>query len=110
MDLHGAFGALNGVTLAGNVWVVPQRRQKKPESAMRDTNIEVSAPALVLVMPNSIGAATHSKPDDSEYEDFSEYEEEHEGNVFAGLKSAMIIYLLLAVGIATAWKLYHLLG
>jgi hypothetical protein len=70
---------------------------------MSDSSVNVSSPALVLVFPKSIGSESDSKSD------FSEYEEEHEGSVFVGLKFAMIIYLFLAVGIATAWKLYHLL-
>lgn len=70
---------------------------------MSNVSVEASAPALVLVFP---------KPIDSESDrssDTAKYAEEHEGNVFVGLKSAMIIYLLLALSIATAWKLYHLL-
>ena len=70
---------------------------------MRDTIVDVPPPALVLVFPNSISPESDSKSDFSEYE-------EHDGNVFVGLKFAMIIYMCLAFGIATAWKLYHLFG
>jgi hypothetical protein len=69
---------------------------------MSDTTIEASVPALVLVVGKSTGADSDSTSD------HEELKEEHEGNVFVGLKFAMIIYLALAVGVATAWKLYQL--
>jgi hypothetical protein len=70
---------------------------------MSDITIEASAPALVLMFPKPIDSGF----DSSTYAE--EYEEEHEGNIFRGIKFAMVIYLILAVGIASAWKLYHLL-
>ncbi len=70
---------------------------------MTDTTIEASAPALVLVFSNSFRPHSESPSHDAKCE------EEHQGNVFVGLKYAMIIYLILAVGIASAWQLYHLL-
>ena len=75
---------------------------------MRETTLDASVPALVLVVSNSMGAANRSTSRDSKRERDSEYEEEHEGNVFVGLKFAMILYLAVAVGIAAGWKLYHL--
>jgi hypothetical protein len=70
---------------------------------MSDTTLKASVPALVLVMPKSVGS--DSRP----VSDFSEHaEEEHDGNVFVGLKFALIIYLVLAVTTASAWKLFHL--
>ena len=68
---------------------------------MTPTAIEGSAPALTRVVPNHIG-------DLSEF--ISTYEEERDGNVFRGLFFAMVTYVLLALGIAMAWKLYHLLS
>jgi hypothetical protein len=70
---------------------------------MPDTTIEASAPALVLVFSNPF----RPQPDAPIVEE--KCDEEHNGNVFVGLKYAMIIYLALAVGIASAWKLCHLL-
>ncbi|HTD54958.1 MAG TPA: hypothetical protein VK670_06225 [Silvibacterium sp.] len=68
---------------------------------MSDATVEASVPALVLVFPKRI--------DSDSIPCVPECEEEHEGNVFVGLKFAMIIYLILAVGIASAWKLCQLL-
>lgn len=65
---------------------------------MGETTIEASVPALVLVVPKSIGASF----------DHPEYEEEHEGSVFVGLKFVIIFYAVLAAGIATGWLIYHL--
>jgi hypothetical protein len=70
---------------------------------MSETTIDASVPALVLVAAKSTGADSDSTSD------YEELREEHDGNVFVGLKFAMIIYLVLAVGVATAWKLCHLL-
>lgn len=69
---------------------------------MIDISIEESAPALVLIVPKSIGASSHPTSPDSEYA------EDHDGNVFVGLKYAMVIYALAALGIATGWRLFHL--
>lgn len=69
---------------------------------MIETAIGSSAPVLVRVVPISIHADSHSSSD------YSDCEEERDGNVFVGLKFAMVIYAVLALGIATCWKLYHL--
>ena len=69
---------------------------------MSEITIDAAVPALVLIVPNSTGPDSDSAPD------CEELKEEHDGNVFVGLKFAMIIYLVLAVGVATAWKLYQM--
>ena len=68
---------------------------------MIPTTIEGSVPALARVVPNPIG-------DLSEF--VSTFEEERDGNFFRGLFFAMVAYVLLALGIAMASKLYHLLS
>ena len=70
---------------------------------MSDTTIQASAPALVLVFPKPATSERDSESDHAEFED------EHDGNVFVGLKFATIIYLVLAAGIASVWQLCRLL-
>ena len=69
---------------------------------MSDVSVEASVPALVLAFPKPIDSDSDCSPKTEDSK------EEHEGNVFVGLKFAMIIYLMLAVGIAAGWKLFHL--
>ncbi|MBV8630953.1 MAG: hypothetical protein JOZ83_08525 [Silvibacterium sp.] len=69
---------------------------------MSDVTVEASSPALVLVLSHSGASAPDSKSHSSAYRG------ELDGNVFVGLKYAMILNLVLAVSIAVGWKLYHL--
>jgi hypothetical protein len=69
---------------------------------MSKTSSDASLPALVLVMPRPARSGFQSASDDAEFE------EERDGNVFVGLKFAMILYALVALTIATGWQLYRL--
>ena len=80
----------------------PIKLNTSRRNAMSETTIDASVPALVLVVPKSIGASSDSTSN------HPDYEEEHDGNVFVGLRFVIIFYAVLAASIATGWKLYHL--
>jgi hypothetical protein len=70
---------------------------------MTDTTVDATLPTLVRVVPISMGSATRPAADSD-----SEFEEEHDGNIFVGLKYAMVIYAFLGLTIVAGWRLYHL--
>jgi len=69
---------------------------------MTETTVDATLPTLVRVVPISTASVSRPTTDDSEFE------EEHDGNIFVGLKYAMVIYAFLALTVAAGWRLYHL--
>ncbi len=68
---------------------------------MTETTVDATLPTLVRVVPISTASVSRPTTDDSEFE-------EHDGNIFVGLKYAVVIYAFLALTVAAGWRLYHL--